>query len=99
MTEIDEHPSPSAERTGIPVVAGVVDANVTTISPEAAEALRRHVAEASAGGNRFVWFLLGFAAALVAGAVASVAFLAISDRDDDGNVDVNVPAVEVDVDG
>lgn len=70
---------------------------VDEISPEAAASLRRHVEEASGGGNRFAWFLMGFAAALVAGVVAAVAFLAVSDSDDDGNVQFDVPVVDVDV--
>lgn len=48
------------------------------------------------GGNRFVWFLIGFAAALLSIAVAAVVFLAVSDEDDDGNINLDVPSVEVD---
>lgn len=77
--------------------AGTVNARVTEVSDEAAEALRRHVVDASGGGNRFVWFVGGFVAALAAGTVAAVLFLAISDRDDDGDLDIDVPAVELDV--
>lgn len=96
-----EHTTGIAGDAPVQTVApgGVVDARIVTIAPEAAEELRRHVEEASGGGNRFVWFLIGFVAALFAGVVASVAFLAVSDDDDDGNLDLDVPAVEVDVDG
>lgn len=48
------------------------------------------------GASRLKWFLLGFLAALVALVVASIAFLVVSDDDDDGSVDVDVPTVEVD---
>ena len=48
------------------------------------------------GASRFVWFLLGFAAALLSIAVAAVVFLAVSDEDDDGNINLDVPSVEVD---
>ncbi|MFN3255317.1 MAG: hypothetical protein ACE37B_06450 [Ilumatobacter sp.] len=81
-----------------PTNVGIVDARITQISDEAADQLRRHVEETSQGGNRFGWFLIGFVAALVAGAISAVVFLAVSDEDDDGNLDLDVPAVEVDVD-
>jgi hypothetical protein len=48
------------------------------------------------GANRFVWFLIGCAAALLSIVVAAVVFLAVSDEDDDGNIDLDVPSVEVD---
>lgn len=80
------------------VNSGTVDARITDITDEAAAILHRHAQDASGGGNRFLWFIGGFAAALLAGTVAAVSFLAISDRDDDGNLDLDVPAVELDVD-
>ncbi len=43
-------------------------------------------------------FLAGFLTAVVAGAVAIGVFLVVSDSDDDGTIDVEVPAVDVDVD-
>ncbi len=43
-------------------------------------------------------FLAGFLTAVVAGAVAIAVFLVVSDADDDGTLDVEVPAVDVDVD-
>lgn len=48
------------------------------------------------GGNRFGWFVTGFAAALVCIAVAALVFLAVSDRDDDGNINLDVPSIQVD---
>ena len=48
------------------------------------------------GGNRFGWFLIGFVAALVTILVAAMVFLVVSDRDDDGNIQLDVPSVEVD---
>ena len=100
MTDIDDTRTNTPEAAVQTIVGGgVVDARMTAITPEAAEELRRHVADASGGGNRFVWFLLGFVAALLAGVIASVAFLAISDEDDDGGVQLDVPAVDVDIDG
>jgi hypothetical protein len=41
------------------------------------------------------WFLIGFFAALLSIAVAAIVFLAVSDEDDDGNITVDVPAVDV----
>lgn len=40
-------------------------------------------------------FLAGFLFALVAGAIALVVFLAVSDADDDGDLQLDVPAVDV----
>lgn len=70
---------------------------VDGITPAAAEDLRRHVEEAAGGGNRFVWFLFGFVAALLAGVISAVVFLAVSDEDDDGDLELDVPSVEVDI--
>ncbi len=41
-------------------------------------------------------FLLGFVSAIVIGAIALLVFLAVSDSDD-GYIELDVPAVEVDV--
>ena len=49
------------------------------------------------GGTRFVWFMAGVAAAVAAAGIAAIAFLAISGADDDGSIELDVPAVEVDV--
>ena len=60
-------------------------------------ALRRHLDEqpGHSGGNRFGWFLIGFFAALLSIAVAAVVFLVVSDADDDGNINIDVPAIEI----
>ena len=47
------------------------------------------------GSSRFGWFLIGFVAALLSIAVAALVFLAVSDEDDDGNINLDVPSVEV----
>jgi hypothetical protein len=44
-------------------------------------------------------FVAGFLTALVAAAIALAVFLAVSDSDDDGEIQVDVPAVDVDVEG
>ena len=43
-------------------------------------------------------FLAGFLTALVLAAIAAIVFLAVSDSDDDGEIRLDVPAVDVDVD-
>jgi hypothetical protein len=40
-------------------------------------------------------FVAGVIIAVVVAAIAVAAFLVISDSDDDGNIDINVPAVDV----
>lgn len=49
--------------------------------------------------SRMKWFLLGFVAALVALVVAAAVFLVVSDDDNDGQLNLDVPTVDVDVDG
>ena len=44
-------------------------------------------------------FLAGFLTALVLAAIGAIVFLAVSDADDDGEIQVDVPAVDVDLDG
>jgi hypothetical protein len=44
-------------------------------------------------------FIAGFVTAVIAAAIAFAVFLAVSDADDDGEIQVDVPAVDVDVDG
>lgn len=44
-------------------------------------------------------FVIGFIAALIVAAIAAGVFLAVSDSDDDGNIQLDVPAVDVEVDG
>ena len=49
--------------------------------------------------SRVPAFVAGFLSALVLAAASFVVFLVVSDSDDDGNVDVEVPAVQVDENG
>lgn len=44
-------------------------------------------------------FIAGFVTAVVAAAIAFVVFLAVTDSDDDGEIELDVPTVDVDVDG
>jgi uncharacterized protein HemX len=44
-------------------------------------------------------FIAGFLAAVVVAALGLGVFLAVSDSDDDGNLQVDVPAVNVDIGG
>ena len=59
--------------------------------------LRRRLDDESGdhGGSRFGWFLIGFFAALLSITVAALVFLAVSDTDDDGNINLDVPSVNV----
>jgi hypothetical protein len=43
-------------------------------------------------------FIAGFLFAALAAAIGAIVFLAVSDRDDDGNIQFDVPSVGVDVD-
>lgn len=43
-------------------------------------------------------FLAGFVTAVVLAVIAAVVFLAVSDSDDDGEIRLEVPTVDVDVD-
>lgn len=43
-------------------------------------------------------FIAGFLFAALAAAVGAIVFLAVSDRDDDGNINLDVPGVNVDID-
>ena len=44
-------------------------------------------------------FVTGFLTAIVLAALALVVFLVVSDSDDDGNIQIEVPAVDVDTGG
>lgn len=48
------------------------------------------------GTSRFKWFIIGFLTAFAAIVVAAGVFLAVSDDDDDGQVNLDVPTVDVD---
>ncbi len=87
----DENDGRGSVRTGSP------DGVEPLRADEIAEVRRRLDQPADGGGNRFVWFLIGFVAALISVAVAAFVFLAVSDQDEDGNLDV--PEVDVSVDG
>lgn len=43
-------------------------------------------------------FITGFLTAGLLAAIGAIVFLAVSDRDDDGNIQLDVPAVDVQVD-
>ena len=44
-------------------------------------------------------FVAGFVTAIVAGAFGAAIFLAVSDSDDDGEIELDVPAVDLEVGG
>ncbi len=77
----------------------VDEPRVITTTPTPAVVVQS--AEPADGANRgfsFGSFLLGFLTALLAAAIAVGVFLAVSDSDDDGNIELDVPAVDVDID-
>ena len=45
--------------------------------------------------SRVPAFIAGFVTAVIVAAIAFGTFLVVSDSDDDGNINVNVPAVDV----
>ncbi len=51
--------------------------------------------------RKFSWrsFIAGFVTAGLVAGVGLLAFLAVSDADDDGEIELEVPAVDVDVNG
>jgi hypothetical protein len=49
-------------------------------------------------GRKGPSFLTGIIVAVVVAVIGIIAFLVVSDSDDDGNIDVNVPSVEVEPD-
>ncbi len=87
-----EHDSPHAAPAAAPVA---VPAPAQFSDSEVAELRRRLHEPQDHGGNRFAWFLIGFVAALLSITVAAVVFLAVSDEDDDGNINLDVPSVDV----
>lgn len=84
-----QHDTTLATPVAVPASPQFTESEVT--------ALRRRLDEQpdDSGGNRFGWFLIGFFAALLSITVAAVVFLVVSDRDDDGNINLDVPSVDV----
>lgn len=79
----DEHhvqPDPGAERV------------IVETSSDGTEIHHHHHETTRSFGS----FLMGVLVTLVAGAIALVAFLVVSDADDDGSIDLDVPSVDVD---
>lgn len=92
------HTDPDHTSTTVP------DGTVTTAAtatPVATEAPAAVVVEPAQPIRRFNTgsFIAGFVTAIVVAALAFVVFLVVSDSDDDGNIQVDVPAVDVDTDG
>ncbi len=90
--ETVERPAP-APTVAVQTATGFTEAEVVELRRRLNEPADSH------GSSRFAWFLIGFVAALASIAVAALVFLAISDEDDDGNINLDVPAVDVEVDG
>ncbi len=86
----DAQTQPATSTVAVRTAPGFTEAEVIE--------LRRRLGEDhdDQGSSRFGWFLIGFVAALASIAVAALVFLAVSDRDDDGNINLDVPSVEVD---
>jgi len=61
--------------------------------------VERYVAIETSHTGRIRPFLAGVAVTTLAFAVGIIAFLAISNADDDGQIELDVPAVDVDIDG
>ncbi len=89
---------PTTPAAPVPAAAPVAVQAAPQFTDSEVAALRQRLSEnaETQGSNRFAWFLIGFAAALLSIAVAAVVFLAVSDADDDGNINLDVPAVDVD---
>lgn len=92
---IREEPHPE---TSVPPPPVVEERRIAPLTDAEIIELRRRLDDdpVEQGSNRFTWFIIGFVAALLAIAVAALVFLAISDSDDDGNIELDVPSVEVD---
>lgn len=88
--------TPQPESTGFPTPVVVQPAPQFT-DAEVVE-LRRRLSEQPEDhhASRFGWFLIGFIAALASIAVAALVFLVVSDDDNDGNINLDVPSIEVD---
>lgn len=84
---LQQEPAPSAAPVAVQTAPQFTDGEVAE--------LRRRLND-NHGSSRLGWFLIGFAAAIASIAVAALVFLAVSDADDDGNINLDVPSVEVD---
>ena len=84
-----QHESTYAAPVAVQTAPQFTDAEVTE--------LRRRIHERpdDNSNSRFGWFLVGFVAAILSVAVAALVFLAVADEDDDGNVNLEVPAVDI----
>ncbi|HUS43314.1 MAG TPA: hypothetical protein VMY16_11675 [Ilumatobacteraceae bacterium] len=82
------HPSAPATAEPAPPVATATQPAVIVQTPEP-----------DTKSFRFGSFLAGFLAAIVLAGVALAVFLVVSDSDDDGNIQLDVPAVDVDTGG
>jgi hypothetical protein len=90
-----EHATPEHGNTTLATPV-MVPASPQFTEAEAAELRRRlHDEHDNKGASRFGWFLIGFVAAIASIAVAALVFLAVSDEDDDGNINLDVPSVEI----
>ena len=84
----DSAPVATDDAAATPIVTSAVPPTVVVQSPEHASR-RFHLGS----------FVTGFIAAAVVAALALVVFLVVSDSDDDGNIQLDVPAVNVDTGG
>lgn len=82
-----ETPTSATEGTVATPVAAAPPTVV--VEPSQVETRRFHVGS----------FVTGFITAVVVAALALVVFLVVSDSDDDGNIQIDVPAVNVDTGG
>ncbi len=76
----------------LPPQSHVADDGFTQVVTE------RHVRTQVDEPSRVPAFIGGFLTAAVLAAIGFVTFLAVSDSDDDGNLQIDVPAVDVQID-
>lgn len=89
MTEHTHTPTTVSEDAAITPVATAAAPPTVVVQPAAQVTRRFHVGS----------FVAGFVAAVVVAAIALVVFLVVSDSDNDGNIQIDVPAVNVDTGG
>jgi hypothetical protein len=75
------------------------DTTERVVSPPREVVVERTVEREPVKSGWFRPFLAGFVTAVVAAAIALGVFLVVSDSDDDGTIDVEVPEVDVDTGG